>query len=105
MSAAPEKQTTEKRRVGDGTPGPGRKKGVPNKTTMLAKEAIAVAGELLGGADRLFAWCQESPTNERVFWGTIYPKLLPLQVHGPDDADGNPTLPMIEIRLVHPEAK
>lgn len=83
--------------------GKGRAKGVPNRTTMLAKEAIAVAGEMLGGADRLFAWCKEDPKNERVFWGTIYPKLLPLQLHGPDDVDGNPRVPFIEIRLVQPE--
>lgn len=84
--------------------GKGRAKGVHNKTTMLAKEAIAIAGEMLGGADRLFAWCKENELNERVFWGTIYPKLLPLQVHGPDDAAGNPMLPVIEIRLIAPVA-
>ncbi len=76
------KQTEEKRRVGDGTPGPGRPKGVPNKMTIAAKEAIAIAADKLGGADRLVAWAQEDPANERVFWGTIYPKLLPLQVSG-----------------------
>lgn len=62
--------------------GPGRPKGIPNKTTKTAKEAIALAAEKLGGADRLVAWAQEEPQNERVFWGTIYPKLLPLQVTG-----------------------
>lgn len=77
MSA--EKQTAG---IGKGTPGPGRKKGVPNKTTQAAKDAIAAAAEALGGADRLVAWAKEDPANERVFWGTIYPKLLPLQVTG-----------------------
>lgn len=62
--------------------GPGRPKGVPNKTTKTAKDAIAAAAEALGGAERLTAWAQEDPANERVFWGTIYPKLLPLQVTG-----------------------
>lgn len=85
--------------------GKGRRPGVPNRTTMLAKEAIAIAGEMLGGADRLFAWCKEDPRNERVFWGTVYPKLLPLQVHGPDDDNGNPRLPFIEIRLVGSSAE
>lgn len=65
--------------------GPGRPKGSLNKTTKSAKEAIAAAAEGLGGADRLIAWAKEEPQNERVFWGTIYPKLLPLQVAG--DAD------------------
>lgn len=62
--------------------GKGRRKGTLNKTTKAAKEAIAEAAEALGGADRLVAWAKEDPANERVFWGTIYPKLLPLQVTG-----------------------
>ena len=60
----------------------GRQKGVTNKTTATAKEAIALAAERLGGTDRLVDWAKEDPANERVFWGTIYPKLLPLQVSG-----------------------
>lgn len=64
--------------------GKGRPKGALNKTTMAAKEAISIAAEQLGGAERLVAWAQEDPTNERAFWATIYPKLLPLQVSGED---------------------
>ena len=64
--------------------GRGRPKGSPNRTTASAKEAIAQAAEKLGGADRLVAWAQEEPANERAFWSTIYPKLLPLQVSGED---------------------
>lgn len=62
--------------------GKGRPKGALNKTTQAAKDAIAEAAERLGGADRLVTWAQSDPANERVFWGTIYPKLLPLQVTG-----------------------
>lgn len=62
--------------------GKGRPKGFPNKTTQSAKDAIAAAAEALGGADRLTLWAKADPQNERVFWGTIYPKLLPLQVTG-----------------------
>lgn len=62
--------------------GRGRPKGSPNKTTTAAKEAIALAAEGLGGTDRLIAWAREDKLNERTFWGTIYPKLLPLQVNG-----------------------
>jgi len=58
----------------------GKPKGAINKTTKSAKEAIALAADKLGGAERLVEWVQEDPLNERVFWGTIYPKLLPLQV-------------------------
>jgi len=62
--------------------GPGRPKGVPNKTTQTAKDAIALAASELGGAARLVAWAKEDPKNESAFWASIYPKLLPLQVTG-----------------------
>ncbi len=77
--------------------GGGRPKGVPNKTTTLAKDAIAKAAEKLGGTDRLVAWAKEDDQNERLFWGSIYPKLLPLQVSG---EGGGPILHMIERRIV-----
>lgn len=75
------KQTDEKRRVGDGTPGPGRPKGSVNKTTKAAKDAIAQAAEGLGGHDRLIEWAKEDPKNEAAFWTTIYPKLIPVDAH------------------------
>lgn len=62
--------------------GPGRPPGTPNKTTVAAKEAIQLAAEGLGGATRLMEWAKEDPLNERAFWSSIYPKLLPLQVTG-----------------------
>jgi len=70
-----------------GNRGKGRKKGSLNKTTKMAKDAIATAAERLGGVDRLVEWVQEEPDNEKAFWVSIYPKLLPLQVNGPG-ADG-----------------
>lgn len=72
----------------------GRKKGALNKTTRAAKDAIAAAAEALGGAERLTEWAQEDPANERVFWGTIYPKLLPLQVTG---EGGGPIVTRVEL--------
>jgi hypothetical protein len=68
-----------------GAGNPGKPKGAVNKTTKTAKEAIALAAEGLGGVDRLIAWAQEDPQNERTFWGTIYPKLIPVQVAGDPD--------------------
>ena len=62
--------------------GAGRPKGSPNKVTAAAKAVIAEAAERLGGADRLVEWAGEDPLNERAFWSSIYPKLLPLQVGG-----------------------
>jgi hypothetical protein len=40
----------------------------------------------LGGSERLVAWAREDLANERVFWGSIHTKLLPLQVAGDGDA-------------------
>lgn len=77
----------EKQRIKKVMPvSPGRPKGVPNKTTQVAKDAIAQAAQALGGADRLVDWAKEDPKNEAAFWTTIYPKLLPLQVTGSDGA-------------------
>lgn len=67
-----------------GKPGPGRPKGLRDRRTTTAMEAIAMAAESLGGHQRLGEWAKEAPENEKVFWGTIYPKLLPLQVTGKD---------------------
>jgi hypothetical protein len=70
-------------KFGKGNPGgPGRPKGMKNKVTQTALDAIAQAAEELGGAKRLVAWVKEGKDNEKVFWGTIYPKLLPLQLTG-----------------------
>jgi hypothetical protein len=62
--------------------GKGRPKGALNRTTTSAKEAIAIAADKLGGAERLVAWAQEDPANEKAFWTSIYTKLLPVQVSG-----------------------
>lgn len=84
MASGKPKKTVDKRITPAFTAqaGKGRPKGVPNKATTLAKNAIAEAADKLGGVTRLVAWAQEDAQNERVFWGTIYPKLLPLQVTG-----------------------
>lgn len=74
--------TKPAKRIGTGLAGPGRPKGGHNQTTKIAKEAIVLAAEGLGGVERLIAWAKESEKNEHAFWTTIYPKLLPLQVAG-----------------------
>lgn len=65
-------------------PGSGRKKGVPNKVTTAVKEMVLGAAEDLGGRERLVAWAKEDPVNERIFWGNIAMKAMPLEVTGPD---------------------
>lgn len=69
-------------KITGGKPGPGRPKGSPNKLAKAAKDAIAEAAEQLGGVNRLVQWAQEDPQNEKAFWTTVYPKLIPVQVTG-----------------------
>lgn len=90
-------------KITGGKPGPGRPKGSQNKVTKAAKEAIAEAAEQLGGVNRIVAWAKEDPLNERAFWSSVYPKLLPLQVAGDSD---NPLhiVTSIERRIVRPNA-
>src|SRR5215471_2328441 len=63
----------------DAQKGKGRPKGALNKTTILAKAAIAQAAEKLGGVERIVEWVGESPENEKVFWSSMYTKLIPVQ--------------------------
>lgn len=67
-------------RVGDGTPGPGRKKGVPNKQTTLLKDMILTALDGAGGAVYLQQQAIENPTA----FMTLVGKVLPLQLTGQD---------------------
>lgn len=76
------KQVTDTAKRKPPAAGKGRPKGAVNKTTRIAKDAIAFAADKLGGGERLVAWAKEDAKNEAAFWTTIYPKLLPLQVEG-----------------------
>lgn len=80
----------------------GRKKGVPNKLTTLAKDAIAQAAVDLGGTARLVTWAKSDEQNERIFWGQIYTKLLPLQVTG---EGGGPLIIERKYFGAHPDSK
>ena len=100
--AAPDKETAGKPRVGDGTPGPGRPKGSQNRATKAVKDTILAAAEELGGADRLVEWAKEDPKNEAAFWSSIYPKLLPKELTGPEG--GNLFPAGVTVRLVKPES-
>lgn len=85
MTNVPPKIRSDRAALPNG--GKGRPKGAVNKTTKAAKEVIAIAADRLGGAERLLAWVQEDPKNESVFWSSIYPKLIPVQLA---NADGEP---------------
>ncbi len=64
----------------------GRPPGIPNKITAVARDVIAGAAAELGGQERLVAWAKEDPSNERIFWGSIFPKMLPITLAGDKEA-------------------
>lgn len=86
--------------IGKGKAGPGRTKGVPNKVTAVAKDAIAQAAAELGGAQRLVTWVRQDKKNEHAFWTVIYPKLIPVQIGGDPN---NPLTVVTSVRLLGPD--
>lgn len=87
MSAAAVKQTAANE-IGKGKPGPGRAKGVPNKTTALLKEAIIAAAEAVGsdgkGKDKLTGYCTFLASSEPKAFAQLLGKVLPMQIAGED---------------------
>ena len=84
-------KNTEKKpkRVGDGTPGPGRPKGLENKTTKLLKDVLIIAAEAVGsdgdGKDGLSGYCEDLARNEKKAFAALMGRLLPLQIQGPGE--------------------
>jgi len=66
--------------IGNVKRGPGRPKGMENKSTRQAKEAIEYVFDSLGGAEALKTWVQSDPLNERVFYSQVWPKILPKEI-------------------------
>ena len=67
--------------IGKGTPGPGRKKGVPNKNTALIRDMIAQALDQAGGVEYLAQQAEKSPGA----FLSLIGKVMPVQVVGADD--------------------
>jgi hypothetical protein len=70
----------EKKTIGNGRPGPGRPKGVPNKLTGEVKTMILEALESAGGVEYLTERAQDPRTASAFL--TLVGKVLPLQVTG-----------------------
>jgi hypothetical protein len=70
-------------KVGDGTPGPGRPKGSPNKTTSMLKDAILQAATDAGGGDIVAYLKAQAVANPGPFM-SLLGKVLPMQVTGED---------------------
>lgn len=81
--------------------GKGRPKGALNKTTALLKDAILQAAEKAGDKEGMIGYLTEQATENPTAFLTLLGKVLPYQVTGPDDDEGNPT----EIAITIVDAK
>ena len=82
---------TDKNTIGKGKAGPGRPKGVPNKTTTIVKDAILKA---LDEADPqgAVAYLKRQANENPAAFMTLVGKVLPLQVeHSSPDGTMKPT--------------
>lgn len=48
----------------------------------IARDAIAQAFDRIGGVEAFVAWIEGSEDHRKLFYATLYPKLLSLQVTG-----------------------
>ena len=64
-------------------PGPGRPKGVPNKTTGLIREMVTAALDQAGGVDYLVARANDPRTASAFL--SLVGKVLPIQLTGAED--------------------
>jgi hypothetical protein len=98
VAAEPVKETLK---IGEGKPGPGRPKGLPNKTTQLLKDAILVAAQRAGGGgeDGIANYLVEQAEKNPGPFMSLLGKVLPMTVAG--DAN-NPLELVTRIELVAP---
>jgi hypothetical protein len=59
---------------------PNQGKRGPDKLGHDARIAIMMVAENLGGVPRMTEWAREDEKNERLFWSSIYPKVLPKEI-------------------------
>lgn len=71
-------------KIGEGLAGPGRPKGVPNKTTMLLKDAIIQAATQAGNGD-LVAYLEKQANDNPGPFMSLLGKVLPLVLAGSVD--------------------
>lgn len=93
--------------VGDGTPGPGRPKGMPNKMTKALKEMVLGALDQAGGEQYLLTQARDNPGPFMTLLGKILPTQLTGKDGGPIETEDKTPLPPAEraARLVELAAK
>lgn len=75
----------------------GRKKGTPNKTTALLKDAVLRAAENAGGEDGMVGYLQRQADENPGPFMALLGKVLPTQVSGDGE---NPLETVTTIKLV-----
>jgi hypothetical protein len=83
--------------IGKGAPGPGRKKGIPNKLTSDVKAMILEALDRAGGTKYLLSQAHENPKAFLSLLGRV----IPLQVQG--DPENPLYIAKIERRVIDPK--
>lgn len=91
-------EQTKKPKVGLDRSKTGRKKGTPNKTTALLKDAILKAAANAGGGDMVEYLTKQATENPGPFM-SLLGKVLPTQIAGDPDA---PLKVITRIELVAP---
>lgn len=96
--AKPVKQTSENAKIGQGAPGPGRPKGVPNKITTALKDAILQAAAAAGGEEGLVGYLTTQASENPQSFLPLLGKVLPMQV----EASHKVTVNRVEIVALVP---
>lgn len=91
-----DQKPAKKRRVGDGTPGPGRPKGIPNKNTTLLKDAILEAATKAGGRAGLVGYLTAQAKENPQSFMPLLGKVLPMQV----SLDGALKIERVDVKFV-----
>lgn len=86
--------------IGKGTPGPGRKKGVPNKVNGEVKAMILEALDGAGGVQYLIERASDPRTASAFL--TLVGKVLPMQVQGAGP-NGEHVFQRLVVEVVKPE--
>lgn len=77
-----EEKQTVKNPLSKDKPGPGRPKGVPNKTTTQLKEAILQAATEAGGDEGLVGYLKFLAADSPSAFSSLLGKVLPMQISG-----------------------